>query len=477
MKDNGRRQLIAWDKRYVWHPFTQQAEWEKDDPLVVRSGKGVYLKDMNGRRYMDGVSSLWVNVHGHRHPVLDRAVTDQLGKIAHSTFLGLTHEPAVRLARELIRIAPRGLQRVFYSDNGATSVEIALKMAFQSWAQSGRRGRTEFLALDHSYHGDTLGSVSVGGIGLFHRKFAPLLFKTRFAMSPFCYRCPCRAGGYRGRWRGPVEKIQGIPRPGDRRAETGCRWECLKHAEQLMREHASHLAAAIVEPVVQGAAGMVVMPPGYLKGFERLCRKYGILLIADEVATGFGRTGTMFACERERVRPDFLCVSKSITGGYLPLAATLTTEKVYRSFRGRYDEFKTFFHGHTYTANPLACAVALANLRLYRKDDVVGGLEGKIRMLGDFLRGMRSHPSVGDVRQAGLMAGIELVKDQRTGRPFEAALKVGQRVCRECRNQGVWVRPLSDVIVILPPLSIRSGQLRRLLSVVGRAIVQVTKML
>ena len=304
--------LAHWDKKYVWHPFTQHREWEARDPIVIQSGRGVWLKDSKGRRFIDGVSSLWVNVWGHNHPSLNKAIQKQLLKISHSTFLGLTHEPAIRLAKKLTEIAPTGLSRVFYSDNGSTAVEVAIKMAYQYWQLTGHRQKTKFVSMEEGYHGDTLGSVSVGGIDLFHARFRALLFKGDTVV------------------------------PGD-----------FEQIRRLLASNHKEIAAVVMEPLVQGASGMLLMPKGYLAHVAKLCKKYQVLLIVDEVATGFGRTGTMFACEQEGVSPDFLCVAKSITGGYLPLAATLTREKLFRAFLGRYDEFKTFFHGHTYTANPL----------------------------------------------------------------------------------------------------------------------------
>ena len=465
-------QLSRWDKKYLWHPFTQQADWEASDPIVVRSAKGSWLTDDRGRRYLDGVSSLWVTVHGHREPVLDRAVKRQLARMAHTTFLGLTHEPGILLARELVRIAPKGLSRVFYSDNGSTSVEVALKMAFQYWSRQGEK-RPEFLALSNSYHGDTLGAVSVGGVRLFHRAFKPLLFRARFAPTPSCYRCPFRKKPPLDLLRGEKDASGPTPKPGEARAETGCRWDCLAGAEKILKARRGRLAAAVVEPVVQGAAGMLVQPPGYLKGLERLCRKYGVLLIADEVATGFGRTGAMFAVEREGVVPDFLCLSKSITGGYLPLAATLTTEKVYRAFLGRPEEFKTFFHGHTYTANPLACAAALENLKLYRKRSLLKFLRPKIARLKSFLDSLRGRLHVGNVRQAGFMAGIELVVDGKTGKPYPVVARTAHRVCLAARRRGLWLRPLGDVLVLMPPLGISFKDLDRMFSAVERSIADV----
>lgn len=428
-------QLERWDKKYIWHPFTQHTEWEKQEPLIVRSGRGMYLQDVQGKRYLDGVSSLWVNVHGHRVPALDAAVRRQLRRVAHSTFLGLTHEPAIRLAKRLVEIAPPGLTRVFYSDNGSTAVEVALKMAYQFQQLRGRPGtqRVRFLSLKGAYHGDTVGSVSVGGIEIFHARFRHLLFK-----------------GF---------KVA----PGN-----------LGEAERLLRRHHRRIAAAIIEPLIQGAAGMKVMPKGYTRQLWRLCKRYGVLFIADEVATGFGRTGTMFAVEQEKAQPDFLCVAKSITGGYLPLAATLTTEPIYRAFLGRFDEFKTFFHGHTYTANPLACAVALANLDLYRRNGVLQNVRARAKDLAAFLHSLEAHPHVRDVRQVGLMAGIELVQDKARGLPYPPGWRVGYHVCLAARARGVFLRPLGDVIVLMPPLAISQRDLEILCRAVHGAMEEVT---
>lgn len=467
-----RNHIANLDTRYLWHPFTQQSEWERGNPLVIRSAKGSILTDTAGRRYVDGVSSLWVNAHGHRHPALDRAVRRQLGRMAHTTFLGLTHEPAARLGQALAEIAPRGLQRVFYSDNGATAVEVALKMAFQYWAHQGKH-RPEYLALEGSYHGDTLGAVSVGGISAFHKTFRPLLFKAHFAPAPHCYRCPFRQKPATPELRSgdDLPRVR-APRAGDFRAETGCRWECLAGAEKILKSEGTRLAAAIVEPLVQGACGMRVMPRGYLKGFERLCRKYQVLLIADEVATGFGRTGRMFAVEQESVRPDFLCAAKALTGGYLPLAATLTTQKIYKAFWGAYEDFKTFFHGHSYTANPLACAVALENLAVFKREKTLERLAPKRRWMTAFLKEMADHPQVGHVRQAGFMAGIELVADKKSNQPFPLSARQGSRICQKALAHGVWLRPLGDVLVLLPPLSLRFSEWSRLTSAIKKAFAE-----
>jgi adenosylmethionine-8-amino-7-oxononanoate aminotransferase len=457
-----RNKIAELDKKFLWHPFTQQSEWEKSDPIVIRSAKGSTLTDTRGRRYVDGVSSLWVTAHGHRHPALDRAVRRQLSRMAHTTFLGLTHEPAAQLGKALVALAPPGLERVFFSDNGATAVEVALKMAFQYGAHRGEH-RPEYLALSGSYHGDTLGAVSVGGMAAFHKTFRPLLFKSHFAPAPHCYRCPFRKKPPQAEIRSGNESTSvRSPQPGDYRAETGCRWECLQGAEKTMKARGPRLAAAIVEPLVQGASGMRVMPRGYLKGFERLCRLNNVLLIADEVATGFGRTGRMFGVEHEGVRPDFLCVAKALTGGYLPLAATLTTARIYKAFIGRYEDFKTFFHGHSYTANPLACAAALENLAIFRREQTLSHLQTKRQWMTEFLKEVALLPQVGHVRQAGFMAGIELVMNRETGQPYPLSQRMGTQVCQSLLKKGVWLRPLGDVIVILPPLAISEREWNRL---------------
>jgi len=431
--------LERWDKKYLWHPFTQQSEWAAREPLIIESARGVWLRDAKGRRLMDGVSSLWVNVFGHRKKEIDRAVRRQLSKMAHTTFLGLTHEPAIRLAQRLIEIAPPGLARVFYSDNGSTAVEVALKMAYQYWQLRARPEKTKFVSLKDGYHGDTLGSVSVGGVALFHQRFGKLLFK-----------------GYQARFPRPA-------RPGD-----------FGDLEAVLRRHHAKIAAAVLEPLIQGASGMVLAPRGYLAHAARLCRRYGVLLIVDEVATGFGRTGTMFAVQQEKVSPDFLCVAKSLSGGYLPLAATLTREKIYRAFWGRFDEFKTFFHGHTYTANALACAAALANLDLFKKENLLENVRARSRQLASELAPLSDHPHVKEIRQAGLMAGIELIQDKAKGVSYEPARRMGLRVCDACLPRGVWLRPLGDVIVVMPPLAISASELSFLTRAVREAIAEAT---
>ncbi len=419
------------DKRTIWHPFTQMADWTQEDPLVIERGRGNYLFDTEGRKYFDGVSSLWVNLFGHGRPEIDEAVRSQLGRVAHSTFLGLSHPPAIELAEKLLALAPPGLSRVFYSDNGSTAMEIAIKMAFQYGRQreGADGGKREFLTFSEAYHGDTIGSVSAGGIDLFHSIFRPLLFSTRRLPTPHCYRCP-----------------YGLSRP-------SCGLFCADRMEAEVRERRGTLAAAIVEPLVQGAAGMLTMPEGYLARLRAVTRECDVLLVCDEVATGFGRTGTMFACEQEGVSPDLMAVAKGLTGGYLPLAATLATEKIYGAFLGRYDEFRTFFHGHSYTANPLGCAAALATLSIFEREDVLSRVSRLAEALAEALAKLSGHRHVGEIRQKGLMAGIEIVADRGTRERFPAAEKVGQRVTRAARECGVILRPLGDVVVLMPPLS------------------------
>jgi adenosylmethionine-8-amino-7-oxononanoate aminotransferase len=441
------------DKKYIWHPFTQMQDWEKDPQIIIESGAGSTLTDVNGKTYLDGVSSLWVTVHGHRKKEIDRAVAAQLGRIAHSTLLGLSNVPAVLLAEKLVRTAPRGLTKVFYSDSGSTSVEIALKIAFQYWQQKGpeHQKKTGFLSLAGAYHGDTIGSVSVGGIDLFHAIYKPLLFQTRKIPAPHCYRC-----------------TYGLTDP-------DCQKTCFVHAERTIQKYASVTAALIIEPLMQGAAGMITQPPGFLKKIRELCTKYKVLMIADEVATGFGRTGKMFACEHEGVSPDILCVAKGLTGGYLPLAATLVTEDIYHGFFGEYHEFRTFFHGHTYTGNPLACAAAIATIELFQREKTLAKLRPKIAWLAKDLERFRKLEHTGEVRQRGFMIGVELVKNRETKEPYHPAKKIGIRVCLECRKQGLLIRPLGNVIVLMPPLSVSLKDLKRMTDIVYDAVRRVTE--
>jgi adenosylmethionine-8-amino-7-oxononanoate aminotransferase len=453
MPEFSAEQLGRWDQAHLWHPFTALADWAASEPLIIERGEGVYLYDTRGRRYLDGVSSLWCNVHGHRHPRLDAAVREQLARVAHTTLLGVSHPKAIELARRLVESAPAGLTRVFFSDDGATAVEVALKMAFQYWRQKPdpEPRRTRFIALEGAYHGDTLGDVSVGGVERFHAMFQPLLFPVLRAPMPHCYRCPL-----------------GLERP-------DCAMACLDAVEQLLKTHAGEVAAVVIEPLVQGAAGMIVQPPGYLKSLQSLCRRHGTLLIADEVAVGFGRTGTLFACEQEDVTPDFLCLAKGLTGGYLPLAATLTTEEVCAAFNAPAADGKTFYHGHTYGGNPLAAAVALASLQVFSDEATLETLRPKIAHLAKRLTAFAALPHVGDVRQCGLIAGIELVSDKALKTPYPWSAQTGGRVCSLARQRGLLIRPLGDVLVIMPPLSILIEQLDEMLDLMLDCVRRVTQ--
>ena len=442
---------VELDRKYLWHPFTSQRQWVDGEPLVIERGEGNYLIDSEGRRYLDGVSSLWVTVHGHNRPEINRAIYEQLEKVAHSTLLGLTHPTAVELAEKLVALAPPGLARVFYSDNGSTAVEIAMKLAFQYWQLAGRSGKRRFLHLEQSYHGDTLGAVAVGGIPVFHEVFGPLLLETLSVPTPHPYRHPSR---------GTAEQVRDL---------------CLAQLARTLETRADEIAAFILEPLVQGAAGMLVHPPGYLARAAELCRRHDVLLIADEVATGFGRTGTMFACQQEGVTPDFLCLAKGLTGGYSPLAATLTQQRVYDIFVAEQPtERRAFYHGHTFTGHPLGCAAALASLSLFEKDRVLEQLPAKIDRLKSGLAGfLAPHPNVGDVRQRGMMVGIELVADRATAAPLPADALTGARVCAAARNHGVLLRPLGDVVVLMPPLSVTIDEIDLLVFAVEQALREV----
>jgi adenosylmethionine-8-amino-7-oxononanoate aminotransferase len=446
------QQLIDWDHRHLWHPFTQMQEWEQEEPLIIERGEGSYLIDTEGKRYLDGISSIWVNLHGHRHPTLDRAIKRQLDKIAHSSLFGLSNPPAIQLARALIQIAPTGLTRVFYSDNGSTAVEIALKMAIQYWQQ--RRPdagpKQTFLHLKLAYHGDTVGAVSVGNIELFHSRFKSLMFPTLEADPPYCYRCPLNL------------------------TYPSCQMACLDPIERILKEHHRELAGFIIEPLVQAAAGMLTSPPGYLKRIRELCTKYDVLLIADEVATGFGRTGKMFACQHEGVTPDLMAISKGLTGGYMPLAATLTTDDIYQAFLGKYEDFKSFFHGHSYTGNPLGCAVALANLDVFKKAKTLARLQPKIKTMARLLRPLRELPHVGDIRQRGFIAAIELVEERRTQKPYPLEARMGHRVAMDARRRGLLLRPIGNVIILMPPLSTSLQELRCMVEMLQASIETAT---
>jgi len=432
------RALVARDLRAVWHPFTQHAVWPSDDPLVIDRAEGVYLYDSDGRRYLDGVSSLWVTVHGHREPAIDAAIRAQLDRLGHSTFLGLTHEPGIALAEELLRVAPAGLSRVFFAGDGSSAAEAAIKMAFQAAAQRGER-RPLFVHVAEGYHGDTLGAVSVGGIDLFHATYRPILLETRTVSSP------------------------GVLRPGQTRA--GRAAEVVAELDALLAADGHRVCAVVVEPMVQAAGGILTHDPAFLRGVRALCDRHGAAMVADEVATGIGATGRWWAVEHAGVAPDLLVTGKRLTGGYLPLSAVLATERVYEAFLGAPSAGRTFFHGHTYTANPLCCAAALANLRLMHERSTVDRAARVGERTGELLAPLDGHGGVVEVRRIGTMTGIELRggRDERTG----------FAVCRRARDRGAIIRPLGDVVVLMPPLGIGDDDLAELVGTVCASVRDV----
>ena len=440
--------LEQWDRQHVWHAFTQMADYQ---PLIISKANGCRLVDVRGREYIDGVSSLWCNVHGHRHPQIDAAIREQLDRVAHVTNLGMSSITTIWLAKCLADLAPAGLSHVFFSSDGSSAVEVALKMAFQYWQQrqNPRPDKKKFVAFADAYHGDTLGSVSVGGVARFHELFRPLLFEVIRMPLPDTYRLP-----------------QGLS------PAAACS-HYLKQIEGTLQEHHQSIAAVVIEPLMQCAAGMVKHPTGFLRGVRELTQRYDVLLIADEIAVGFGRTGKMFACEHEEVSPDFLCLGKGLTAGYLPMAATLTTDPVWEAFLGTYPESKTFFHGHTYGGNPLAAAAAIASLEVFDAEQTLVQLQSKIDLLTRHLARIAEHPQVGDVRQCGLIAGIELVRDRSTREPYPWAEQRGKRVCDFALSEGVWLRPLGNVVVIMPPLSISLAELDWICDVVYRGLKTV----
>jgi adenosylmethionine-8-amino-7-oxononanoate aminotransferase len=431
-------ELRDWDSRHVWHAFTQMAEY---DPLVIERAEGSWLVDVDGRRYLDGVSSLWCNLHGHRHPRIEAAITDQLAKLAHATTLGMSNPPAIELARRLAELAPGDLNHVFYSCDGSSAVEAALKIAFQYWRQCEhpRPAKRTYLAYDSAYHGDTLGSTAVGGIARFHALFEPLLFD-----------------------------VVRLPAPDRRHGDAAIH---LARLEETLAARHEELAAIIIEPLVQGAAGMIMQPPGYLRGLRELATRYGVLMIADEIVTGFGRTGRLFACEHEGVTPDLMCLGKSLTAGYLPMAATLATSRVYDAFLGEHTLGRTFQHGHTFGGNPLAAAAACASLDVLQEERTLDqALPRKAARLATALAPLADHPHVGDVRQLGLMAGVELVADRAAGRAYPTHERRGFHVCRHTTSSGVWLRQLGDVVVVMPPLSASESEIDLLVRILAQSI-------
>ena len=435
-------ELRELDRQHLWHPFTPMSLWNESDPLVIVAAEVMHLIDSDGNRYLDGVSSLWCNVHGHRVPEIDNAIRAQLDRVAHSTLLGLASEPSILLAGRLMKIVPRNLKKVFYSDAGATATEIAFKLAAQYWFNVGRPQKNEFVGFAEAYHGDTVGAMSIGRMPTFHRPYFPMLFKVHFAPSPYVYRSQTPDD---------PEKVKD---------------QCLAALQTILNEHGRNIAAVCIEPIVQGAGGMIVQPEGFLRAVREMTREHEVLLIADEVAVGFGRTGRMFACEHEGVEPDLMCTAKGITGGYLPLAATFATQQIFDAFLGDPSEGKTFYHGHTYTGNALACAAAMASLDLFEKRDLLTKVRQKSVALARMLDRLKALPHVGEVRQKGFMVGIELVQDKATRQPFDPRLRIGAKVCQAVRKHGVILRPLGDVVVLMPPLAMELDDLEKIVHAV-----------
>ena len=495
--------LARLDHRHVWHPFTQMRDWLRREPIVIVSGQGAVLRDVHGREYLDGNASIWTNLHGHNHPKINAALERQLSKIAHSSALGLANEPASRLAERLVRLAnlriydlrltideaaESGVQnsrnvhppltKVFFSDDGSTALEVALKLAYEFTRRKKGRPRPRFLSLAGAYHGDTVGAVSLGHISLFHKAYAGLLFRSDAVMAPYCYRCPYN---------------RARPERADARAYRVCRWECVDRIEEksaAQKKRGNPYAAFVFEPLIQGAAGMIPQPSDWLQRATDIARGHGTLLIADEVMTGFGRTGVdcrkregkepkswrpprrppLFACQHAGVQPDFLCLAKGLTGGYLPMAATLTTQEVFDAFLG--EHHRTFFHGHSYTANQLGASAALASLDVLQTDASIRARARLQQTLSAELQALWSLPSVGDIRQVGLMVGVELVKDWRRRTPFDLRERAGFRVCEALARRGVLTRPIGNVVVLMPPYGTTRAQARRMIAALGEAIAE-----
>ena len=467
--------LARKDHRYVWHPFTQMQDWVKEEPIVITSGKGAVLRDQYGRKYLDANSSIWTNLHGHQNPTIDRAIKSQLKKIGHSSALGFANEPASLLAEKLVKTAnpsklfrkgplefknPK-LKKVFFSDDGSTALEAAFKLAYEHARRKEIGTKPKFLSIENAYHGDTIGAISVGQVDLFHKSFSGLLFPSDKVMSPYCYRCPFN---------------KAKPDRADARTTRKCQWECVGKVQQKFEQaHKKNLSYAgfVFEPIIQGVAGMVCHPEGWLKRVASLAREIKTPLIADEVMTGFGRTGSMFASHYEGVQPDFLCLAKGMTGGYLPMAATLTTQDVFDSFLGPYESFKSFFHGHSYTGNQLGASAALANIDLLKQKKNRSARKTLEKQLKQSLQPLWNLPCVGDIRQSGLVAGIELVQDWRTKKPWPMAKQVGIQVCLELANLGILTRLIGSVIVLMPPYCCTEGQIRKMTTSLYIAIKKV----
>ncbi len=508
------RRLLDDDRRYLWHPFTQTTEWLEHDPLIIERAEGFHLIDTEGRRFLDGVSSIWCNVHGHGHPKIVAAMKQQLDRVCHSTMLGLSHVPAIELARKLVELTPAPLTRVFYSDSGSTAVEVALRAAFQYQRQSGHPERDRFVTLGEAYHGDTLGSVSLGFSEPFHHGYEKITFEVLKFDPPFlCEPSAGRASFYRDGNGGDCDRDGGY-HGGGSNSDGGCDGgsdgdgsgggdsdgsdgggntqdlqarrhdndileaaarASLERLSELLAVQGERVAAVFIEPLVQGAAGIWPQPPSFLRGVRELCDRYGILLVCDEVATGFGRSGSMFAVEQAGISPDIMCLAKGLSAGYLPLAATLVRERIFEAFSGAYSEYKTLFHGHTYGGNPLGCAAALANLEVFEEENTLAQAAAGGRrlagLLGEYIEPL---PRVGSIRRVGMMAAFDIVRDRDSGERFPAGERRSQRAVLTAREQGVIIRPLGDTMVLMPPLNLPADLLEQVVAVSARAIESAT---
>ncbi|MGB2630960.1 MAG: adenosylmethionine--8-amino-7-oxononanoate transaminase [Candidatus Omnitrophota bacterium] len=441
-----KQDLIRRDLKYNWHPYTQMKDCEEMPPIPISRAEGIKLYDYDGNFYYDTISSWWCNVHGHNNPVIKNAIKKQLDSVEHVLFAGFTHKPAVDLAERLVALTPADLTRVFYSDNGSTAVEVALKMSLQYWKNNGVGDKTRFVSLDMAYHGDTIGTMSISGVDLFNSKFKPVFFDSFKVQTPYCYRCPL-----------------------DKNREE-CSVECLGAVEEVLKENAGEISAVVIEPLLLGAGGMIVYPVEYLKRVWDLCREYNVHLIVDEVATGFGRTGKMFACEHAGVEPDFMCLSKGITSGYLPLGATLMTEEIYKAFYDDHDKLKTFYHGHTYTANPVSCAAAIASIDLFKSENSLENAGVINRSLGSFLSEMAELPFVGDVRSIGVVGAMELVKDKKTKEPFGLNERVGIEIYKLGLKDNLILRPLGNIVYFFLPLCTKPDETKDIFERAGRIL-------
>lgn len=440
------------DLNHVWHPCSQMKDYEDFPPIVIKRGKGIYLYDENEKQYIDAVSSWWVNLFGHSNERISTALANQAFQLEHVLFANFTHEPAIFLSEKLTNLAPNGLTKVFFADNGSSAIEVALKMSFQYHMQKNNPNKKRFLALTDAYHGETLGALSVGGVDLYNEVFQPLLLDTVRAQGPDCFRCPFNE------------------------SPNHCNTPCLSFVEEKLKQHHEELSAIIIEPLIQAAAGMKMYPPSYLKGLKELCLQYDVHLIADEVAVGFGRTGTMFACEQAEITPDFMCLSKGLTGGYLPLSVVLTTEDVYEAFYDDYATMKAFLHSHSYTGNPLACRVALEVLQIFEDDHYIEQIQEKSAYMQELASQVFQHqPYVGEYRQTGMVGAIELVKDKETKEPFLSEERIGYKIYQIALEKGLLLRPLGNILYFMPPYVMTKGEIKTMIDTTNEAIQQFFK--